>query len=86
MKLEARPSFVGDEPTTDIIDKHNGNITVATDVEEDYLELFLRVSSKKVGASEDINFCPTCDIDLETKNKQNFCSNCGQKLDWEGAE
>ena len=44
-----------DEEVIDIIDKDNGNITVAHDVDEDYIDLFLslnRIDATKGESSE----------------------------------
>ena len=54
MKLVARVSSLctcqgaSSDDVTDIIDKDNGNITVASDVEDDYLPLLLAAPDVKV--------------------------------------
>lgn len=33
---------------------------------------------------QDYYFCPRCTIAFHKNDKPNYCSNCGQKLDWKG--
>jgi hypothetical protein len=91
MKLVVRPSLSYGELTSDIIDKHNGNLTVASEVDENYLELFLKASPEKViceiyKIDGKACSCPSCTWRLDGYIKENFCGHCGQKLDWEGVE
>lgn len=36
------------------------------------------------GVMWDYYFCPRCTIAFHKNEKPNYCSNCGQKLDWKG--
>ena len=56
--------------------------------EEERKELKYRTPRKIAMASDEdgwkICVCPTCREELDDVNPFGYCSNCGQKLDWEG--
>jgi|GEM_PF-691934 hypothetical protein len=56
--------------------------------EEERKELKYRTPRKIAMASDEdgwkICVCPTCREELDDVNTFGYCSNCGQKLDWEG--
>ena len=68
------------------IAKENGVTTLFALDEEHIKEALTKASAKKVNRGCcGTMYCPSCgDILDDLNSRLHYCSNCGQKLDWEG--
>ena len=85
-KLEEFSEMI-EEKAIEVAEKEADELTKMT--EEERKELKYRTPRKIAMASDEdgwkICVCPICREELDDVNTFGYCSNCGQKLDWEGA-
>lgn len=84
-KLEEFSEMI-EEKAIEVAEKEADELTKMT--KEERKELKYRTPRKIAMASDEdgwkICVCPTCREELDDVNTFGYCSNCGQKLDWEG--
>lgn len=76
-----------EEKAIEVAEKEVDELTKMT--KEERKELEYRTPRKIAIVSDEdgwkVCVCPTCREELDDVNTFGYCSNCGQKLDWEGA-
>lgn len=84
-KLEEFSEMI-EEKAIEVAEKEADELTKMT--KEKRKELKYRTPQKIANVSDEdgwkVCVCPTCREELDDVNTFGYCSNCGQKLDWEG--